>query len=205
MASTNVRCLHTDSLLPAFPPVRGEADEAPIRAATSQVASGVAVATWGIGEARGGLTTASVSPLPAEPATLVVTFNRASSAYAAFARANRFAVNVLGGDQREIAEHFSGLSEAANAGPFEVGRWVPLSDGLCCLADCAAVFECEAEETIGWRTGAIVIARVRRAFIGGGSGALVRWRGAYDQLGWSRDEICRAVGLAPGGRAWGEV
>ena len=63
------------------------------------------------------------------------------------------------------------------------------------------MFECEAEETIERHGGAIVVARVRRALIGGGSGALVRWRGVYDQLGWSQDEISRAVGLAPGGEA----
>ena len=63
------------------------------------------------------------------------------------------------------------------------------------------MFECEPEETIERRAGAIIVARVRRALIGGASGALIRWRGVYDQLGWSRDEISRAVGLAPGGEA----
>ena len=110
-------------------------------------------------------------------------------------------MNVLGGDQRETAERFSSFANSAAAGILEVDRWLQIGDGPACLADCAAVFECEPEEIIERRAGAIVIARVRRALIGGGSGALVRWRGGYDQLGWSRDEICRAVGLAPGGRA----
>ena len=45
-------------------------------------------------------------------------------------------------------------------------------------------------------TQAIVIGRVRRVLVGDGSGALIRWRGAYDQVGWSKDEIARAVGLS---------
>jgi len=63
------------------------------------------------------------------------------------------------------------------------------------------VFECETEEIIERHANAMVIGRVRRAAIGNGSGALVRWRGVYDQLGWSQDEIARAVGLRPKGDA----
>ncbi len=196
MGSANVRSLRPGT----FHASRVIADEATIRAAARQVATGVAVVTWGAGETRAGLTAASVSLLSAEPATLLVSLSP-SSANAAFTGSGRFAVNVLGGDQREVAEHFAGLGDPTGAGPFEVGRWLTLADDLSCLADCAAVFECEAEETIERHGGAIVVARVRRALIGGGSGALVRWRGVYDQLGWSRDEISRAVGLAPGGEA----
>jgi flavin reductase (DIM6/NTAB) family NADH-FMN oxidoreductase RutF len=178
-----------------------EAEEAAIRAAARQLATGVAVVTWGVGEARAGLTAASVSLLSSDPATLLVALRRPSAASAPFAASRRFAVNVLGGDQRDIAEHFAGFADPAGAARFEVGGWLALADDLSCLADCAAVFECEAEETIERAVGSIVVARVRRALIGGGSGALVRWRGVYDKLGWSRDEISRAVGLAPRGQA----
>jgi flavin reductase (DIM6/NTAB) family NADH-FMN oxidoreductase RutF len=184
-----------------FPPAPAEADESTIRAAARQVANGVSVITVGSGEASAGLTALSVSLLTADPATLVICVNRAAAGYAAFARSNRFAVNVLGGDQREIAEHFAGASGPPAAGELDVGRWLPLDDDLVCLADCAAVFECEKEDTIERPASAIVIGRVRRAATGGASGALVRWRGVYDQLGWSRDEISRAVGLRPSGDA----
>ena len=68
----------------------------------------------------------------------------------------------------------------------EVGRWRPLGDDLACLADCAAAFECEAEETIERLASAIVVARVRRVVVGGAAGALVRFRGLYDQIGLER-------------------
>ena len=197
MGLANVR-----SLRPGFfEPPRVAADDGAIWAAARQVATGVAVVTWGAGEARAGLTAASVSLLSAEPATFLVTLNRAAGPCPALARWGRFALNVLGGDQREIAEHFAGFADTAGAGPFQAGRWLTLADDLSCLADCAAVFECEAEETIERHGRTIVFASVRRAVIGAGSGALVRWRGVYDQLGWSRDEISRAVGLAPRGDA----
>jgi hypothetical protein len=46
-------------------------------------------------------------------------------------------------------------------------------------------------------THAILIGRVRHVFIGAGSGALVYWRGDYDQVGWSHDQIARATGRSP--------
>jgi flavin reductase (DIM6/NTAB) family NADH-FMN oxidoreductase RutF len=175
-------------------------DAATIRAAARQVASGVSVITVGTGRGRAGLTALSVSLLSADPPTLVLCVHRASAGYAALVRSSRFAVNVLGGDQREIAEHFAGVADEAG-GSFDAGRFVPIDDDLAALADCAAVFECEKEEIMERRANAIVIGAARRALIGGGSGALVRWRGVYDQLGWSRDEISRAVGLRPCGEA----
>jgi flavin reductase (DIM6/NTAB) family NADH-FMN oxidoreductase RutF len=195
MGSTNIHCLPSRP----FPPALARADEAMIRIAARQVASGVSVITVGSGEASAGLTALSVSLLSADPATLVLCLNRASAGYAAFTRSSRFAVNVLGGDQREIAEHFASPGVEGGSGSFGIGRWLQLAADLSCFADCAAVFECDIEEILERHANAIVIGRVRRALMGGGSGALVRWRGVYDQLGWTQSEILRAVGLRPYG------
>jgi len=191
MDSTNVYCLPS-RLAPLSP---DPSDGAAIRAAARQVASCVSVITAGSGKARAALTTLSVSLLSADPATLILCVNRAFAGYAAFARSRRFAVNVLGGDQREIAERLASPTGGSDGGIFD-GRWLPLADDLECLADCAAVFECEIEEIMDRHANAVVIGRVLRALTGGGS-ALVRWRGVYDQLGWSQNEILRAVGLRP--------
>jgi hypothetical protein len=45
-----------------------------------------------------------------------------------------------------------------------------------------------------------VIGRIRNVFKIGGSGALVYWRGAYNSIGWTDDEVRRAVGLFPAAR-----
>ena len=193
MGSTNIRSLPSRSCRQTSI----QADNATIRAAARQVASSVSVITLGSGSARAGLTALSVSLLSADPATLVLCVKRAAAGYPAFAQSSRFAVNILGGDQRELAEHFVGSADESIAGSFDAGRWLPLTDSLDCLADCAAVFECEIEEIMERGADAIVIGRVQRALIGGGS-ALIRWRGVYDQLGWSQNEILRAVGLRPG-------
>ena len=104
MRPTNLHCVAQRALIPS--------DAATIRAAARQVASGVSVVTVGCGESRAGLTALSVSWLSVDPPTLVLCASRESANYAAFARSNRFAVNVLGGDQREVAEHFAGHGSA---------------------------------------------------------------------------------------------
>ena len=60
-----------------------------------------------------------------------------------------------------------------------------------------AAFECESEEIIERHGRLIVIGRVLNVFKTGGSGALVYWRGGFGSIGWTEDEVRRAVGLFP--------
>jgi len=57
--------------------------------------------------------------------------------------------------------------------------------------------DCAVEEIIERHTHAIVIGRVKDIAVSDGAGALVYWRGGFDQLGWSQEELSRAVGLTP--------
>jgi flavin reductase (DIM6/NTAB) family NADH-FMN oxidoreductase RutF len=175
-----------------------EATEMTFRDATRQLARGVCIITLGSGEERTGLTATSVSSLSAEPPTLIVCVNRASPSYPALTRLGVFAVNVLSADQRELAERFASGSGVRQAERYRDGRWLALPSGPHYLADSIAVFDCEVEERIERHTHAIVIGRVRCVLAGAGSGALVHWRGTYDQVGWSDDEVARAIGLSPG-------
>ena len=105
-------------------------------------------------------------------------------------------MNVLGADQREIAEGFSG---SGSADRYTSEPWRELPSGLSGLASAAAVFDCEVEERLERATHAIIIGRVRHVLVGDSNGALLYWRAAYDQLGWGREEIARATGLSPRG------
>jgi len=164
-----------------------------------QLASGVCLVTSGSGDERSGLVATSVSSLSADPPMLLVCVDRASSSYRAVQSHGEFVVSVLGADQREIADRFASGSGLTGENRFREGRWGVLPGGASYLAGSVAVFDCEAVERIERHAHAIVIGHVRRVLVGDGSGALVRWRGAYDQVGWSRDEIARAVGLSPCG------
>lgn len=178
-------------------PALAEADSKTFKAAMRQLAAGVCVVTVGAGDERNGLTATSVSSLSADPPTLIVCVNRGASSYPDFARFGTFAVNVLAADHRDIADRFAGAGKARGVERFAGARWAPLPGGGVCLADSVAVFDCELEERIEQHSHAIVLGRVRRVRVGTGSGALIYWRGGYDQVGWSDAEISRAVGLSP--------
>jgi flavin reductase (DIM6/NTAB) family NADH-FMN oxidoreductase RutF len=194
MPSTNVQPLRRRPADLAL----SEADARTFQAAIRQLASGVCVVTLGDGDQRTGLTATSVSSLSTEPPTLLVCVNRASATYRAFERFGAFAVNILAADQREFAERFAAGPDLKGEDSYQEGDWRALPNGVCCLADSVAVFDCEVDEKIERHSHAIVIGRVRRVLQGGAAGALVYWRGAYDQIGWRRDEIARAIGLSPG-------
>jgi flavin reductase (DIM6/NTAB) family NADH-FMN oxidoreductase RutF len=159
--------------------------------------SGVCVVTFGQGDARTGMTATSVSSLSVEPPTMLVTVNRASSSYAALARSRAFGVNVLASEHQDVANRFAGRGGEQGLERYAERRWLTLNSGVWLLSDAVAVFDCEIEEIIERHTHAIVIGRVNGLVAPGGPSALVYWRGAYDQLGWSNEEISRAIGLTP--------
>lgn len=182
--------------VPAPAPV-AEASEQSFRGAMRQLASGVSIVTFGAGDDRAGFTATSVVPLSADPPSLIACIHRGSSSYSAVRRSQAFAVNLLSADQSDYAEQFAGRSGLKGSERYRGGAWRPLPSGVLCLADSAAAFDCEIEDSIERHTHAILIGRVRHVFTGSGSGALVYWRGGYDQVGWSSDQIARATGLSP--------
>jgi flavin reductase (DIM6/NTAB) family NADH-FMN oxidoreductase RutF len=167
------------------------------REAMRQLASGISVITHGVGEQRTGLTATSVSSLSADPPTLIVCVNRSASLYAQLVSGDSFGVNVLGAQHAEIADRFAGRNGARGAERFREGRWLVTPDGVTLLADALAIFACVAEDVIERHSHAIVVGRVRSAVAGPTEGALLYWRGAYDRIGWSAEELSRAAGLTP--------
>ena len=73
--------------------------------------------------------------------------------------------------------------------------------GASVLAEALAIFECEAEDVIERHTHAIVVGRVSFAAPRLDEAALLYWRGVYERIGWSAEEVSRAAGTAsPHGR-----
>jgi flavin reductase (DIM6/NTAB) family NADH-FMN oxidoreductase RutF len=187
---------HSFARAPGRPPV-AEASESTFRDAMRELARGVCIVTFGAGNDCTGFTATSVTSLSAEPPSLLACIERNSSSYDAVRRSLTFAVNLLSADQQEYAEQFAGRSGLQGSDRYQGGPWRPLPSGVLCLAGTVAAFDCEIEDLIERHTHAILIGRVRHVFIGGGSGALVYWRGDYDQVGWSHDQIARATGRSP--------
>ena len=168
------------------------------RAAMRELAGAVSVISCGQGEGRAGFTATSVSSLSLDPPSLIVCVNRSSSSWPTLAAAKSFGVNILSSAHRELAHRFAGGDGAEGAQRFAGADWMTLRTGAPLLADALASFDCAVEEIIERHSHAIVIGRVEALRRQGGGGALVYWRGAYDQLGWSPEEISNAIGFASG-------
>jgi flavin reductase (DIM6/NTAB) family NADH-FMN oxidoreductase RutF len=159
----------------------------------------VSVVTFPRGADWFGITATSVSFLSVEPPILLISFDGAARISPAAPQAP-FGVSVLAASHAEIADRFGrGALVEASSDDFE-GSWVTAPSGVVLRSDAVAALECEVEEIIDRHGRAIVIGRIRNVFKIGGSGALVYWRGAYNSIGWTEDEVRRAVGLFPAGR-----
>ena len=157
----------------------------------------VSVVTFQRGADWFGLTATSVSFLSVEPPILLISFDCAAGLSPAATSQTPFGVSVLAASHAEIADRFgNGALVEASSNDFE-GSWVTAASGVVLRSDAVAALECEAEEIIDRHGRAIVIGRIRNVFKIGGSGALVYWRGAYNSIGWTDDEVRRAVGLFP--------
>ena len=183
--------------LSASGPTFVEADVDTFRAAMRCLASGVCLVAHSVGGAPAGMTATAVASLSLDPPTLIVCLNRAASTYAGLALGVAFGVSVLGADHRELAERFAGRAGAEGAERFREGRWRISPNGAPLLRDALAAFACEVDAIVERNTHAIVIGRVKDVAAVSSGGALVYWRGGYEQLGWSQDELSRATGLSP--------
>jgi flavin reductase (DIM6/NTAB) family NADH-FMN oxidoreductase RutF len=160
----------------------------------------VSVVTFQRGANWFGLTATSVSFLSVESPTLLISFDCAAPLSPATAPHAPFGVSVLAASHAEIADRFErGALVEARSDDFE-GSWATGPSGVVLRSDAVAALECEAEEIIDRHGRAIVIGQIRNVFKIGGSGALVSWRGAYNSIGWTDDEVRRAVGLFPAAR-----
>jgi flavin reductase (DIM6/NTAB) family NADH-FMN oxidoreductase RutF len=168
--------------------------------ALRQLPRAVSVVTFQRGPAWFGVTATSVSSLSVEPPTLLLSFDCAARISPAAATQAPFGISVLAASHAEIADRFGrGALVEATSDDFE-GSWVAAASGVVVRSDAVAALECESEEIIDRHGRAIVIGRIRNVFKIGGSGALVYWRGAYNSIGWTDDEVRRAVGLFPAAR-----
>lgn len=115
-------------------------DTLALRAALGRFATGVTIVSC-VDELGGfvGLTANSFNSLSLAPPLVLWSLRESSPSLAAFRRAPRFAVNVLGEAQVDLSRRF-----ASRIGDkFAEGAWALGEYGAPVLAGCAAVFQCE--------------------------------------------------------------
>lgn len=168
--------------LPQAPAIAG-IDPRDFRAAMRQLPGGVSVITAGIGEDRTGLTVTSVVSLSADPPTVLVCINRTASAMPVIATYRHFAVNVVGGAQKQVAENFAGRGGLRGPHRYRDAKWSVLETGASVLEGATAVLDCEVESLIERHSHVIVIGRVVASRVADAAGGLIYWRGDYRPQG----------------------
>ena len=162
--------------------------------ALRRIPRGVSLLTFALNNECFGLTATSVSSLSRDPPAILVSVDRRSPLSADFLRSASFGVSVLSAEHDALAERFSGGAIISEKELRREDVWTTTQSGLPLLAGAGAVLDCERDDVMNYRDAAIVVGRVWSVHTLGKSSALVCWRGAYDRLGWTDEEIARAVG-----------
>jgi flavin reductase (DIM6/NTAB) family NADH-FMN oxidoreductase RutF len=89
---------------------------------------------------RCGLTATAVCSVSPDPPTLLCCVNRQIAPFAAIRESGVFAVNVLGVNDRELAERFAGVIQGEAR--FETARWTTQITGAPLLESALATFDC---------------------------------------------------------------
>jgi len=128
-----------DADQPDPPPSSRPVDTRAFRLCLGRFVTGVTVITALAPDGRPvGLTVNSFNSVSLEPPLVLWSIDRRGSFYAAFAQAERFAVNVLGADQKELSRQFAGTPEDR----FDGVAVAPGIGGVPLLKGCIAWFEC---------------------------------------------------------------
>ncbi len=133
------------------------ADAAAFKRAMRHVPTGVTVVTTTkAGEPRG-MTVNAFASVSADPPTILICVNREARSYLFIASSRVFCVNVLAGEQRELAERFSGRVRERQ---FEGVDYRIDATGAPVLGGAVAHFDCELAEEHHAGSHSIMIGRV---------------------------------------------
>ncbi|CAN0619117.1 FMN reductase (NADH) RutF [Burkholderia multivorans] len=106
-------------------------------------AAGVSIISARHGASRAGLTATAVCSVTTDPPRLVVFVNKNVVASPVVLNSGALCVNVLAGDQEEIAKAFAGMLPGIQGDArFGFGDWQALTTGAPALAGALACFDC---------------------------------------------------------------
>lgn len=108
----------------------------------------------------GGLTATSVTAVSAEPAEILVCVNQSSSAWPLLRDSGLFGVNVLGAEQRQLAEQFAGVGGLKAAERYQGHAWRRSPQGILLAEEAPAALACETVHIVERHSHALVFGRV---------------------------------------------
>jgi flavin reductase (NADH)/flavin reductase len=113
------------------------------RSGMRRLAAGVSIIAAAHQGQRAGLTATAVCSVTADPPRLVVFVNKSVMANELIAQSGTLSVNVLAGDQEEVARVFAGMVEGVHGeARFNTGDWLTLQGGAPVLEGALSSFDC---------------------------------------------------------------
>jgi 3-hydroxy-9,10-secoandrosta-1,3,5(10)-triene-9,17-dione monooxygenase reductase component len=166
------------SALPAADAVRTAIDARRYRDVLGCYPSGITVVTGEDADGLVGFTCQSFSSVSLDPPLVSIGVMRTSTSYPRLRERGRFAINVLGEDQRHLSQRFA----SKGGDRWEGVPWQPSASGTPLLADSVAWIDCEifAEHDAGDHL--IVLGRVVALGEPTPTAPLLFFRGGYHGL-----------------------
>jgi flavin reductase (DIM6/NTAB) family NADH-FMN oxidoreductase RutF len=157
------------------------------REAISLFATGVTIITACTAEGRAGMTASAVCSLSVDPVQLLVCINERLPTHNALVESRRFAVNVLGEGQSDLARRFATPSPDKFDG-------VPVSevDGIPLLDRAIAHFVCDVHERFPGGDHSIFIGNVKKLSLRRGSRPLLYFASQFGSLSGPDDALLKA-------------
>ncbi len=143
-------------------------------------AGAVTIVTSACAGRRYGMTATAVCSVSAEPPTLLVCVNRASTTHGAIAQSAAFCVNVLREGQRELSAIFSGAQKGE--GRFRAADWLRLASGAPVLANALVAFDCRVVARHEHGTHSVFFGEVQALRVGARGRPLLYANGQYAKL-----------------------
>lgn len=148
------------------------------------LAGAVTIITSVCGGKRYGMTATAVCSASAEPPTVLVCVNRATTTHEAIQGSGVFCVNVLRHEDRELSGLFSGGGAESMRGEarFREEDWARLATGAPVLASALVSFDCRVANRLSHGTHTIFLGEVAEIRIGRKGKPLLYSDGQYAKL-----------------------
>lgn len=153
--------------------VPGDSDPRLLRDALGRFATGVTVITCQTPDGPVGITANSFASVSLDPALVLWSIARSSSRFAAFSRAEAFAIHILGQDERDLAARFAKAGAGFDGLPVTAGQ-----EGAPLIGGTLARFDCRLHSAIDGGDHLILLGRVLGASFRDGA-PLVFAKGHY--------------------------
>jgi 3-hydroxy-9,10-secoandrosta-1,3,5(10)-triene-9,17-dione monooxygenase reductase component len=163
-----------------------EVDQQLFREAISLFATGVTVITACTPAGRAGMTASAVCSLSVEPVQLLVCINERLPTHSALEESRRFAVNVLGEGQSDLARRFA----TPDVDKF-VGVQISECDGIPLLDRAIAHFVCDVHERFPGGDHSIFIGNVRKLSLRRGSRPLLYFASQFGSLSGPEEALLK--------------